>query len=72
MSTIEYVAISVIVRARTTKGAKLSPVVDQDHSAWIGRKCIHPEDDMEIDACKLGDELEVRIEEWLAKKESMF
>lgn len=64
-----YITIPVIVRGRTAKGVKLSPVAEPDHAAWIGRSCIHGADDMEIDACKIGDELDVRMFDWVARKE---
>jgi len=66
-----YVTANVIIRARTAKGVRLSPVDDPDHAVWIGRSCLHGADDMELNALKDGDETELRLFAWVARKENL-
>lgn len=66
-----YVGVTVILRARTAKGVKLSPAADEDHSAWIARSCLHGADDSALDAVAIGDEISLRMFEWVARKEGL-
>lgn len=66
-----YVGVSVILRRRTAKAVLVSPFADQDESAWIPRSCIHGTDDRVLDAVALGDELTLRMFEWIAERENL-
>jgi hypothetical protein len=44
-------------------------VESDNHKAWIPRSCIHGGDERRLDALDPGDEVELRVFEWLVEKE---
>lgn len=66
-----YVGVTVILQKRSVKAVLVSPVADPSVSVWIPRSCIHGADDSAIDAIALGDEVTLRMFEWIANREGM-
>ena len=66
-----YVSVSVILRRRTSKAVLVSPTEDRSIEAWIPRSCIHGADERTLDGVDLGDEIMLRMWEWIADRESL-
>lgn len=57
-----YVTLTGMIETRTTKAVKFN-------GAWIPRACIHGADEREIDKHENGDEIQLRMFEWVAERE---
>lgn len=57
-----YVRVTGMIETRTTKAVKFN-------NAWIPRFCIHGADEREIDKHEIGDEIELRMFDWVAERE---
>lgn len=57
-----YVHLTGGLEARTLKAIKFN-------GAWIARSLIHGADERLIDHHDIGDEIELRVFEWVAKRE---
>lgn len=68
MSSEDYCKIDCIF-VRLSGGAVLIDVSGDKH--WIPRSCIHGADEIRLRDCDEGDELCLRIFEWLCEKESL-
>ena len=59
----EYVTITATLTARTDRAAQLS---NSDAIGWVPRSCMHFMSDKAVAEAAIGDELELRIMEWIA------
>lgn len=68
MVSDSYVTVTATLKARSQKAILLSH--DENlGGAWIARSCIHGADERKLDDYAIGDEVELRLFEWLAEKE---
>lgn len=67
----KYVGVTVILRRLTAKAALVSPSAAPEHEAWVPRSCIHGADDSALDAVALGDEIALRMFQWIAQKNGL-
>lgn len=64
MSGDTYVRVSGFLIARTTKAVKIN-------DDWIPRSCIHGADERLLDKHDIGDEIELRMFEWIAERSGL-
>lgn len=64
----EYVRIICTYIARTSRSVKIRVGKSE---CWIARSCINGIDEPQVETANHGDELELRIFAWLAKKENL-
>ncbi|HLY06120.1 MAG TPA: hypothetical protein VKR31_10260 [Rhizomicrobium sp.] len=64
----QYVTIHARIIGRTNKAVRLQ---QEGETRWIPRSCIHGVDEQQIDSANVGQELDLRIFEWLAKREGL-
>lgn len=66
----DYVTVTATLKARTRKAVLLATSDNLDGS-WVPRSCIHGGDESKINDYAIGDEIELRMFEWIAEKESL-
>jgi len=66
----EYVTIVARFMRRTAKAVLLAQGDSVPRGAWIPRSCIHGVDEKQIDDAATGQELTLRIFEWIAERKS--
>jgi hypothetical protein len=63
-----YVGVTAKLLARRPKAILLE---GENGGGWIPRSCIHGGDDSALDAIAIGDEVTLRIFEWVANRENL-
>lgn len=63
----EYVTVEATLEARTAKAALLNVGKDVGRGGWVPRVCLHFMSNKAVDEASIGDELELRVMEWVAE-----
>ena len=71
MTGEDYIGVTAVLRARTRDEVLLDVSDGIDAGRWVPRSCLFGPDDSVIDAVAIGDEITLRIREWIADCEGL-
>lgn len=63
-----YVSVTATLLARSPKAALLK---NDEGQGWVARSCIHGADEGGINAADIGDEITLRMFEWVANDKGL-
>lgn len=69
--TDEYVTVTAKVRGRSAKAVLLDIGEGVSRGAWIPRSCLFGPDDKALDDAEIGDEITLKVREWIAEREGL-
>lgn len=67
----DYVTVTATVKARTAKAILLDVGDDVSRGDWVPRSTLHCSSDSAIDNCEIGDNLTLKIMEWVAEEKGL-
>ena len=67
----EYCTLEVVVEAIRDASVLIHLASDEQVTAWIPRSCIHFVSDRALSSAHNGDQMEMRIMEWVATKKGL-
>lgn len=67
----EYVTVTCTLAARTDKAVLLHANSDSGGGGWVPRSCLHFMSDKSVSNASIGDELELRVMEWVVEEKGL-
>jgi hypothetical protein len=65
----DYVTITCVMKSKTDKAVLIDVGDAVTHPSWIPRSCLHAMSDIAVANARKDDELELRLREWVARRE---